>query len=47
MEDQMSNEPQSPEAELARLADGSLPEHAGGRVARRGREIAAARAGAR
>ena len=26
MEDQMSNEPQSPEAELARLADGSLPE---------------------
>ena len=26
MEDQMSNEPQSPEAELARLADGSLPD---------------------
>lgn len=26
MEDQMTNEPQYPEAELARLADGSLPE---------------------
>ncbi len=26
MEDQMTNEPQFPEAELARLADGSLPE---------------------
>ncbi len=26
MEEQMSNDPQSPEAELARLADGSLPE---------------------
>lgn len=27
MEDQMTNEPQFPEDELARLADGSLPEH--------------------